>query len=74
MLSRSKVGIETIRFFVSEFLYLFPDEILIVGGDGEYMTERCNYDSGVMKCKLQNPELNYYWDPEVFAVADDFCP
>ena len=50
-------------------------EILVIGGDSKFNTERCNYqDDGQMHCVEQDPKLSEYaFFPELFPVPDDFC-
>ena len=50
-------------------------EILVIGGDSKFKTERCNYqDDGQMHCIEQDPKLSEYaFYPELFPVPDDFC-
>lgn len=49
-------------------------QILVVGGNDLFKTERCNYSEGVMQCTEQQPELDYYnMYPELYAVSDYFC-
>ena len=47
---------------------------LVVGGDGEYQTEKCSLQEGAVSCTSQAPSLEYYTNyPELFLVSDSFC-
>ena len=51
-------------------------EFLIVGGAGEYDTERCSFHEidGELTCLDQEPTLlNYFRWPELFLVESNFC-
>ena len=49
-------------------------EILVIGGDGQKMSELCSYQNGQMTCVAQEPDLyRYAFFPELIDVHDDFC-
>ena len=49
-------------------------EILVIGGLGEYTTERCSHTNITMDCTQQEPSLNgYHTYPELFIVPDNYC-
>ena len=47
---------------------------LVIGGDGEFKTEKCLMASGSMSCSEQSPTLDNFnrW-PELFAVESSYC-
>ena len=48
--------------------------IIVVGGELERDTERCQLQNGAITCTTQEPKLNYYYlYPELFLVPDAFC-
>ena len=52
------------------------DEFLIVGGAGEYKTERCSMleTNGELVCMDQEPTLSFYYRwPELFLVESSYC-
>ena len=49
-------------------------DFLVIGGEGNKLTERCQDENGQISCTQQRPGLNYYvYYPELVAVSDDFC-
>ena len=47
---------------------------LVVGGYGNYQTERCSLQEGAVSCTRQAPSLNNYFEyPELFMVSESFC-
>ena len=48
---------------------------LIIGGYGEYLTEKCiNNGENVIECSNQKPSLyKYYSHPELFYVPSNYC-
>ena len=49
-------------------------DFLVVGGEGNKLTERCKIEDGQIRCSQQQPGLNYYvYYPELVAVQDDYC-
>ena len=47
---------------------------IVVGGNGQYATEKCSINSGSISCTSQTPELlGYYYYPELFLVSEPFC-
>ena len=48
--------------------------MIVAGGLGNYKTESCSVEDGVVNCIEQAPELDdYYGYPEMYLVEDDFC-
>ena len=48
--------------------------ILVVGGDGTFKTEKCSLLNGQITCSEQNPELfEYRYYPELFMIPANFC-
>ena len=50
-------------------------EFWIVGGQGEYKTERCHIDGDQVDCFEHADEnlVSYSFYPELFTVPFDFC-
>ena len=48
--------------------------MLVVGGFGENLTEKCTFTAKGVNCYEQSPRLyNYEYYPELFLVPVDFC-
>ena len=48
--------------------------LLVIGGEGEFKTEKCSLTSEEVNCIEQNPSLRYYSTyPELYLVPFDFC-
>ena len=48
--------------------------VLIVGGNGDFKTEKCTISKDQVTCSSQAPELNFYYNyPELFLVPKDYC-
>ena len=54
-------------------IYL-DSSILVVGGNGNLQSEKCDLDQGTVSCTSQEPSLNYYsYYPELHLVSNDYC-
>ena len=50
------------------------NNLLVIGGEGEFKTEKCTTSSEQVSCIEQNPSLRYYSTyPELFLAPFDFC-
>ena len=48
--------------------------LIVVGGDFDQKTERCEISNGQTTCTAQNPKLDAYkFFPELFLVPVNFC-
>ena len=48
--------------------------LIVVGGNGQYATEKCSINSDSISCISQTPELlGYYNYPEPFLISEPFC-
>ena len=48
--------------------------IMIIGGMGNDLTEKCSIESFQVSCVSQTPELlGYVYNPAAFLVAESFC-
>merc|ERR1719285_447850 len=54
-------------------IYL-DNSFLVVGGEGNLQSEKCDLDRGTVSCTSQEPSLNsYYSYPELYLVSNDYC-
>ena len=48
--------------------------LLVIGGYGNYMSEKCAIDNGQVTCTSQTPELNEYaYYPALYLVPAGYC-
>ena len=48
--------------------------IMVIGGYGDYSTEKCEVKNNGITCETQNPVLNnYFLYPELFFVPASYC-
>ena len=50
------------------------NQIMVIGGGGNFQTEKCEIQNETVSCISQEPTLNKYaWYPELYLVSDTYC-
>ena len=48
--------------------------LMVIGGDDNYSTEKCEIKNEAITCESQNPSLSWYsLYPELFLVPSSYC-
>ena len=53
---------------------IVDDQFLVVGGNGNFDTERCKYATDKVECVKQEPKINMWkFYPALMPVSDNYC-